>query len=100
MSGNIYTVDEIKEIVREIAQQYGVERVMLFGSYARGQASPNSDLDLRIDKGQITGLFQLSGFRLDLTDKLNINVDVIVTDSLDEKFLNRIRGEEIVLYEQ
>jgi len=97
---HIYTIEEIRKIVSEIAKQYGVERVTLFGSYARGEARGNSDIDLRIDKGRLRGLFQLSGFHLDLEEKLKASVDVIVTDSLDHKFLGRISREEILLYEQ
>ena len=96
----IYTIEEIRKIVSETAKQYGVERVTLFGSYARGEARCNSDIDLRIDKGRLRGLFQLSGFHLDLEEKLRASVDVIVTDSLDHKFLDRISKEEILLYEQ
>jgi predicted nucleotidyltransferase len=100
MSGNVFTIEEIRNIVRDIAQRYGVKRVTLFGSYARGEANPNSDIDLRIDKGQLKGLFQLAGFYIDLEEKFNIHVDVITTESLNEKFLKRISGEEIILYEQ
>jgi len=100
MSDQIYSIEEIRDIVRDIAQQYGVERVWLFGSYARGEARLDSDIDLRIDKGRIRGLFQLSGFHLDIEEKLNTRVDVLTTESLNEKFLRRISGEEIVLYGQ
>ncbi len=100
MTSKTYTIEEIKGVVREIGQRYGVERVSLFGSYAKGEAGPGSDIDLRIDKGRIKGLFQLSGFHLDLEEKFNTNVDVLTTDSLSDKFLQRISGEEILLYEQ
>ncbi len=98
MSSQIYSIEEIRDIVRDVAQQYGVERVWLFGSYARGEARQDSDIDLRIDKGRIRGLFQLSGFHLDIQEKLNIRVDVLTTESLNEKFLKRISEEEIVIY--
>ena len=100
MSDQIYLIEEIRDIVRDVAQQYGVERVWLFGSYARGEARRDSDIDLRIDKGRIRGLFQLSGFHLDIEEKLNTRVDVLTTESLNEKFLRRISGEEIVIYGQ
>ena len=51
-----YTVAEIKEIVSALAAQYGADRIYLFGSYARGDADKDSDIDLRIDKGAIRGL--------------------------------------------
>lgn len=55
-----YTLNEIKAIVSRLARQYGAERIYLFGSYARGDMTNDSDIDLRIDKGSIRG-FQLAG---------------------------------------
>ena len=55
-----HTLNEIKAIVSRLARQYGAERIYLFGSYARGDMTSGSDIDLRIDKGSIRG-FQLAG---------------------------------------
>lgn len=99
MREKIYSVDEIRDIVREVARRYGVERVYLFGSYARGEAKPGSDIDLRIDRGKMRDLFELAGFSQDLQDRFNLKVDVLTTASLSEDFLNRIKKEEILLYE-
>ena len=93
-----YTVDEIKEIVAALAAQYGADRIYLFGSYARGDADKNSDIDLRSDKGAIRSL-QLGGLAADLEDALGIPVDLIPTGSLDSKFLNSISDDEVLLYE-
>ena len=49
------SISEIRAIVSPLAEQYGADRVFLFGSYARGDANPDSDVDLRIDKGMICG---------------------------------------------
>ncbi|SHN87923.1 nucleotidyltransferase family protein [Desulfitobacterium chlororespirans] len=95
-----YTIDEIKAVVSDVAKQYGVERVVLFGSYARGEAEPGSDIDLRIDRGRIEDYFELAGLRLELEEKLNAKVDLLTTGSLSDSFLQRIRGEEVLLYEQ
>ena len=89
-------INEIKNTVAELGRQYGAERIYLFGSYARGEA--DSDIDLRIDKGKIRGLFALSGLRLALEDRLGIKVDLLTSDSLDRSFLDRIRSEEVLLY--
>ncbi|SHN88596.1 nucleotidyltransferase family protein [Desulfitobacterium chlororespirans] len=100
MLAQCYKIEDIRAIVSDVARQYGVERVVLFGSYARCEAKPGSDVDLRIDKGEIKGLFELSGFKLDLEERLNLSVDVVETEGLSEKFLKRIGEEEILLYEQ
>ena len=93
-----YSVEEIKTIVSSLAQQYGADRIYLFGSYARGDANANSDIDLRIDKGSIRGL-QLGGLAADLEDALGLPVDLIPTGSMDVSFLKSISADEVLLYE-
>lgn len=93
-----YTISEIKSIVSRLAKQYGAERVYLFGSYARGDSTPTSDIDLRIDKGSIRG-FQLGGLLLDLETSLGVPVDLVPTSSLDQRFLDAIQEDEVLLYE-
>ena len=46
MQKQVYSIDEIRKIVTPIAKQHGVDKVFLFGSYARGDATPASDVDL------------------------------------------------------
>ena len=92
------TLNEIKAIVSRLARQYGAERIYLFGSYARGDMTNGSDIDLRIDKGSICG-FQLGGLLLDLEVSLGVPVNLVTTSSLDERFLDTIHDDEILLYE-
>ena len=100
MPNKPYTISEIQHLIYPIAQRYGVERVLLFGSYARGVAKPNSDIDLRVDSGAIRGYFKLAGFHRELEEVLATSVDMLTTGALDEKFLARISKDEVVLYEQ
>lgn len=94
----VYTIPEIKNIVCPLAKEYGAERVYLFGSYACGESTKNSDIDLRIDKGNIKGL-ALAGLLLDLEKALGRSVDLITTTSLDKEFLSSIKNDEALLYE-
>lgn len=98
MSVKKYTIEEIKSIVKPIAQKYGVARVYLFGSYARGDATENSDVDLRVDKGSLKGMFALCGLYTEIEEALQTRVDVLTTGSLDEDFLRKIQKEEVLLY--
>lgn len=95
---NVYTIDEIRNVVAPIAKAYDVDRVYLFGSYARGEATPKSDVDLRIDKGRLRGLFTLGAMYADLEEGLGKKLDLLTTGSLDQKFLKQISGEEILIY--
>ena len=45
----VYTIDEIRDKVKPVAEKYGIEKVWLFGSYARKSADANSDVDLLLD---------------------------------------------------
>ena len=45
----IYTTNEIAERVRPIAKAYGIDKVFLFGSYARGEATEDSDVDFYVE---------------------------------------------------
>jgi predicted nucleotidyltransferase len=94
----VYSIEQIKERVTPVAQSYGVDRVMLFGSYARGEATENSDIDLHVWSGNIRGLFQLSGFMLDLKDALGKEVDVVTQGGIRKNFYERIKNEEVRLY--
>ena len=95
----MYSVNEIQQIVSPIADRYGVERMTLFGSYARGDNTPQSDIDLRIDRGSVRGL-QMAFLLTDLEDALGTSVDLLPTSSLDASFLSSIKNEEKLLYER
>ena len=92
------TIEEIKSVAEKVGKKHGVERIYLFGSYARGDATENSDVDLRIDRGKLLGLLDIAGFYLDMKDGLNTEVDVLTTDGLKPKFLDTIKNDEIILY--
>lgn len=57
-----YTIEQIKEKTIPIAKAYGINKMCLFGSYARGEATDNSDVDIYIDKGKLRSLIQYFAF--------------------------------------
>ena len=99
MTKKILSVDEIKENVAPICRRYGIKRAYLYGSYARNEATEHSDVDIRIEKGSLRGLFALSGFRLDIVDALQKNVDVISQLPDRKEFLDSVKRNEVLLYE-
>jgi predicted nucleotidyltransferase len=97
MSG-IYKIDDIKKISVPIAQEYGVKKLALFGSYARGEQKAKSDIDFLIEKGQIQG-WEFFGFINKLEDDLGIPVDVYTYDSIRDSLIADALHEAVILYE-
>lgn len=95
----IFTIDDIKKKVTPIVIKYGVNTFSLFGSYARGEANEDSDLDFVMDKGDLKGLQYVSLVQ-DLENEFNCHVDVISKGSSNKKFLDAISDEEVILYER
>lgn len=77
----IYTIDEIRNKVKPVADKYGIEEIWLFGSYARGDATEQSDVDLLVRYKQGLGL-KFVGFVCDLEDELGLHVDVLTIDGV------------------
>ncbi len=65
----IYAMNELQAIICPILRDYGVRRAYLFGSYARGEATAQSDIDLRIDGGRIRSMFGLGALYHELTQE-------------------------------
>ena len=95
----MYSIDEIRKKAIPIAKKYGVQRMGLFGSYARGEQNEQSDLDFLIRKGKLRGFVQYMGFVLDLEGAFGCHVDVVTDGIEDQAFLENIRGDEVLLYE-
>ena len=93
-------VKSIQETVRPIAKAYGIKRVYLFGSYAKGTATEDSDVDLLIETGTKLTLLDLSGLRQDVSELLNLSVDIVTTGALDNDFSESIRDSEVLIYEE
>lgn len=100
MSARVYTVDEIKALATPVAKRHGVAALYLFGSYARGEATPDSDLDFRVEKGRVRSMFELGGLYDDLERVFHKNMDIMTTQMLSPQFLADIRTEEVLIYAQ
>lgn len=96
----MWSINNIKSIIEPFAREYGLRKVYLFGSYAKGTATENSDVDLLIEIGRKMSLLGLSGLRQDISQSLELPVDIVTTKSLDDNFREAIKGSEVLLYEE
>lgn len=87
----VYTTDEIKNIITPIAKKYNLKAVFLFGSYARGTANENSDIDLLIDTTgtELDTLFKLGAIYEDLSVALCKEIDMITVSSLEQPVIRQ-----------
>lgn len=90
----------LENILRKQAHN-SVKKVYLFGSFARGEQTSKSDVDLRFETDDSYSLVDHSNIRLDLIEALNRDVDIITADydHLDDQFVKNIRKDEICIYE-
>lgn len=80
----IYTLEEIGHRVKPVAEKYRLRAVYVFGSYARGEATENSDIDLLVDDTG-SGLRGLAygGLYYDLEEALGKEISFVTVDSLE-----------------
>lgn len=95
-----YTIDEIRNITVPVAKQYGIEKVVLFGSYAKGKQKDTSDIDLIIKKGNLKGYFAFCGFVNTLEEHFGTHVDVLTYNALEHSMIKDSVKDEVVLYER
>ncbi len=77
----------------EVARRQGVLRLRVFGSWARGDAGPDSDLDLLVNVEPGTSLFDMIGLQQDLEDLVGSKVDVLTEDGISPYVKERILAE-------
>ena len=95
------TIAEIKNIITPLVASYPIRRVILFGSHARGEAAPGSDVDLIIDsEGQLSA-FDYFGVAGMIMKTIPIEVDAFELREINKpsEMFDNITNEGVVIYE-
>ena len=97
MNDKIFTITDIKALVKPIAEKYNVDEIYLFGSYARNEANQNSDLDFLVFGGRNFKLTMIFSLAEELRAILNKNVDVFEINEInqDSEFYKTIMKERL-----
>ncbi len=103
----IYSVEELKQRIAPVAEKYGLREVYLFGSYARSEATEQSDVDILIDRtgSKIRGMFEMGGLYEDLCACIGKEVDLMTTQTLEQSstrqrsplFIQNVQAERMRL---
>jgi predicted nucleotidyltransferase len=79
----------------DLSSQFGVQSLTLFGSVARNEATPSSDVDLLVEFNRPVGLFGLFALQNHLEDLFGCSVDLGTPDSLKPSLKERVLREAI-----
>ncbi|MFC2315843.1 MAG: nucleotidyltransferase family protein [Selenomonas massiliensis] len=93
------SIPMIRECIAPVCKKYPIRRAYLFGSYARGNATEKSDVDLRIE-GDIKSFFMLGGIYSELSDALGTELDLLSKLPDSEAFKENLKKDEVLLYER
>ena len=88
--------DKREDILR-LAAQHGAYNVRVFGSVARGEATPESDIDFVVEMEPGRSLLDLGGLLADLEQLLGYEVDVVTEKGLRERIVSRVLSEVVQL---
>jgi len=84
---------EQRDAIKQIADRHGVTRLQLFGSVARSEDTPDSDIDLLIETGAETSAWFPAGLILDLDQLLGRRVEVVTERALRPELRERVLQE-------
>ena len=92
----ILTIKQIKERIKPVIEKHGIKTVYLFGSYARGEANRNSDVDIYCDRGDVDTLWKHSALQDELIEALGKDVDVITIGSQMHDYFRQQLEEDMI----
>jgi predicted nucleotidyltransferase len=91
-------IADIQQKIAPILRQYGVRRAMVFGSVARGENTPQSDIDLLVELGEPLGLIRYSRLARELEELLGASVDMATTASINPHLRPHIEKDLVSVY--
>ena len=99
MQASVFTMEQIAAAVKPLADKYRVKEIYLFGSYARGEADENSDLDFLVFGGEMFRRTMIFALAEDLREVLKKNEDVfeITEVNPDSNFYQTIMKEKVLV---
>ena len=100
------TIASIKKMVCQVIEKQEkkqlIRKAYIYGSYSRGEETPESDIDIRMEADDGLTLFDAGNIRQDIVEITGKEVDLTINDpeNLDPAFLANIRKDEICIYER
>ena len=90
---------ELTKILRDFSKQNGIEYMAVFGSFARGQATENSDIDILVRFEKPIGLLALIDLETKLSNLMNRKIDLVTVNELSPYIRDKVLEEAVAVYE-
>jgi len=91
---------QINQIIIDTTLPYKPKEIGVFGSYARNEMGPDSDIDIIVDLNEDVSLFDIGGLYMDLTEKLGKKIDLVTKGGINEVFKKYIERDLISIYRE
>jgi predicted nucleotidyltransferase len=89
--------EKIIKPILKVLKQSGVKKASLFGSFAKGNASTSSDIDLLVEFKGKKSLLDLAGLKIELEEMLGRKVDVLTYNSIHPLLKEKILSEQRII---
>lgn len=90
-------IRNIKRKILPILKHYGVKRAGIFGSFVRGEARKNSDIDILVEIKKDISLLDFIGLKLEIEEALNRKVDLVEYSTIKPLIKERILKEQLAI---
>ena len=99
LESNVLTIKQIKERIKPVMQKFNIKEVYLFGSYSRGEANNNSDVDIYCESGDLKTLYDEVELKKLLEKSLGKKVDIVTIGSqMNDFFKAQLEDDKIRLW--
>jgi len=88
------------KIIIDTVLPYKPKTIGVFGSYARSEMGPDSDIDIMVDLDKDISLFDLGGLYMDLSENLKKKIDLVTKGGINEVFKKYIEQDLILIYRE
>ena len=89
---------KIQESIVSILTRYDAERIAIFGSYARGEAGENSDIDILVRFARPKSLIQIVQIENEIRASIHMKVDLVTEKAVSPHLAGTIFRDEMVIY--
>ena len=91
------TIQQIKKKINPILKRYGVKKAAIFGSFVRGEAKKNSDIDILVEIKKDISLLDFVGLKLEIEEAIGRKVDLVEYNTLKPFIREKALEEQLAI---